>query len=49
MVAMSIAAAAEVKFVKVEYLPPKVEGQKKTSGKLANFRTKESTGDHSSL
>ena len=30
LVAMSIIAAAEAKFDKVEYLPPKVEGQKKT-------------------
>jgi hypothetical protein len=49
---MSIVAAAEVKFDKVEYLQPKVEGQKKTDhpvkghilliriGELSNFRTK---------
>jgi hypothetical protein len=30
LISAVIASAAEVKFDKVEYMPPKVEGQKKT-------------------
>ena len=31
-VAAAIGSAAEIKFDKVEYMPPKIEGQKKSSG-----------------